>query len=81
MRKVRSRTGSCERTKPGKAWECTWTTTLSDGSLTVQGPFYDDGSDSSLAITGGTGDYSGATGEMRLRTRDNNEYEFTFDIN
>lgn len=78
---VGSDQGSCVRTKPGKAWECTWTTTLSDGSITVQGPFYDDGSDSSLAITGGTGDYSGATGEMRLRTRDNEEYEFTFDLN
>src|SRR5258707_15343516 len=32
--------GYCFRTEIGKAWECAWTLTLQDGSLTVEGPFY-----------------------------------------
>jgi hypothetical protein len=79
---VGSNQGSCVRTKKGEAWECTWTTMLDDGSIVVQGPFYDDGRDSTLAITGGTGDYAGATGEMYLKSRDGGDkYEFTFELN
>jgi allene oxide cyclase len=79
---VGSDQGSCVRTKKGEAWECTWTTTLNDGSIVVQGAFYDDGRDSTLAITGGTGDYAGATGQMILRSRDGGDkYEFTFELN
>lgn len=78
---VGTSSGSCWRTKPGKTWECSWTNTLADGSIVVQGPFYDDG-DSTIAITGGTGKYSGATGEMTLHARDGGtEYEFTFNFN
>ncbi len=73
--------GSCVRTEPGKAWECTWTNILPNGSIVVQGPFLDAG-DSTLAITGGTGEYSGATGQMQLKARDGGaEYEFTFEVN
>jgi len=78
---VGSDQGSCIRTKKGKAWECTFTVSLEYGSLTVQGPFYDDGSDSSLAITGGTGNYSGATGQMTLSANGEEEYQFSFDVN
>jgi hypothetical protein len=42
--------GSCIRTAVGKAWECIWTLKLSEGQLTVEGPFYDGGKDSQLAI-------------------------------
>jgi allene oxide cyclase len=78
---VGSDQGSCVRVKKGEAYECTWTTTLDDGSIVVQGPFYDDGRDSTLAITGGTGDYSGATGEMVLKSRDGGDkYEFDFEV-
>src|SRR5262245_47601562 len=38
--------GQCVRTAPGKAWECSWTVSLDEGQLTVQGPFYDGGKDS-----------------------------------
>lgn len=77
---VGSSDGSCTRTKPGKTWHCTWTNTLQDGSIVVSGPFYDSG-DSTLAITGGTGDYAGASGEMDLKARDGGaKYEFTFSI-
>jgi hypothetical protein len=57
--------GICFRIVTGKAWECVWTLALDKGQLTVEGPFYDKG-DSVLAITGGTGEYAGARGEMAL---------------
>lgn len=73
--------GSCTRTAPGKAWECTWTNVLADGSIVVQGPFYD-AEDSTLAITGGSGKYSGVSGQMQLKAREGGtEYEFTFEVN
>jgi hypothetical protein len=73
--------GACIRTAPGEAWECFWTLTLSNGQITVDGPFYD-GKDSTLAITGGTGDYSDASGQMQLHARnpDETEYDFTYEI-
>jgi allene oxide cyclase len=79
---VGSDQGSCVRTKKGEAWECTFTVSLEDGAIVVQGGLYDDGRDSTLAITGGTGSYNGATGEMTLSARDGGDkYEFTFEIN
>lgn len=73
--------GYCFRTAVGAAWECAWTLTLADGSITVQGPFYD-ASDSVLSITGGTGAYSAARGQMTLHARDDkgSEYDFTYEI-
>jgi len=74
--------GSCIRTNPGLAWECSWTTILSHGSLTVSGPFYDDLRDSQLAITGGTGRYRNARGTMTLHARDElgSAFDFIFRI-
>jgi hypothetical protein len=71
--------GYCIRTVAGKAWECFWTLTLSKGQITVEGPYYD-ASDSSLAITGGTGAYAGIRGEMGLHARDakGSEYDFIY---
>jgi hypothetical protein len=73
--------GFCIRTVVGNAWECAWTTTLEDGQLMVEGPFYDD-RDSVNAITGGTGAYSNATGEMDLKYRDpaGKEYDFIYHV-
>lgn len=67
-KKVGRDQGSCVRTVVGKAWQCSWTTWLGNGSLVVEGPFYD-AKDSVLAITGGTGAYSRARGVMHLHTR------------
>jgi hypothetical protein len=71
--------GWCVRTVPGKAWECFWTLSLKDGQITVEGPFLDAG-DSVLAVTGGTGAYAGARGEMKLHARDakGSEYDFVY---
>jgi Allene oxide cyclase len=67
--KIGNDQGICFRTVVGKAWECFWTLTLDKGQLTVEGPFFDNG-DSVLAVTGGTGEFAGATGDMELSARD-----------
>jgi hypothetical protein len=81
--KVGSDNGSCIRTAVGKAWECIWTISLSGGQLTVEGPFYDGGKDSTLAITGGTDEYENASGQMVLHARnpEETEYDFTYEVN
>src|SRR5215217_2058879 len=73
--------GSCVRTVVGKSWECVWTLILPEGQITVEGPFYD-AADSVLAITGGTGAYRDARGQMTLHARnaEGTEYEFTYEI-
>ena len=63
--RVGSNQGMCVRTVPGNAWECFWTLSLASGQITVEGPFYDAG-DSVLAITGGTGAFGNAQGDMLL---------------
>ena len=76
--------GNCVRTVVGQVWECYWTTFLAGGQLTVEGPFYDNGTDSMLAITGGTGNYREAHGQMLLHARGNpvgSEYNFIFYLN
>jgi allene oxide cyclase len=63
--KVGSDQGYCVRIVVGKTWECNWTTFLSGGQITVEGPFSDTGN-TVLAITGGTGTYRNARGWMEL---------------
>lgn len=81
QKQVGSDNGQCVRTAAGKAWECIWTVSLSGGQITVEGPFYD-GKDSVLAITGGTEEYSDASGQMKLHARDPEEaeYDFTYEV-
>ncbi|TMB84768.1 MAG: Allene oxide cyclase [Chloroflexi bacterium] len=53
--------GNCVRTVTGKGtgvWECFWTVFLAGGQITVEGPYNDNGTDTTLAITGGTGAFS-----------------------
>ncbi len=64
-------------------WECNFTTMLADGNITVEGEFFDDGTDSTLAITGGTGNYAGAAGSMLLHATGEplgTKFDFTFTI-
>ena len=79
--KIGADQGYCVRTAVGKSWECMWTLSLKDGQLTVEGPFLDAG-DSVLAITGGTGKYAGARGQMKLHARDakGTEYDFVYEL-
>ncbi|HEU4742281.1 MAG TPA: allene oxide cyclase family protein [Meiothermus sp.] len=80
-RKVGTDQGYCVRTVVGKAWECFWTLSLQGGQITVEGPFYD-AADSVLAVTGGTGKYLGAKGQMKLHARNEKgtEYDFTYEL-
>lgn len=79
--KVGTDNGWCVRTAVGAAWECFWTASLAEGQITVEGPFLDAG-DSVLAITGGTGAFSSAGGEMALHARNaaGSEYDFVYEI-
>ena len=71
--------GWCMRTVVGQAWECIWTLTTDKGQITVEGPYYDT-RDSVLSITGGTGAYAKAQGQMKLHARDPKgaEYDFVY---
>ena len=73
--------GYCVRVVVGKSWECFWTLILAGGEITVEGPFYDSG-DSVMVITGGTGKYAGAKGDMKLHARDakGTAYDFIYEI-
>ncbi|MGA2011507.1 MAG: allene oxide cyclase family protein [Solirubrobacteraceae bacterium] len=73
--------GFCTRIQPKlKIWECLWTTFLKGGQITVQGPYYDN-RNSVLTITGGTGIYDGARGQMALNAKDGGkEYDFIFEL-
>jgi len=77
--KVGTDQGQCVRTVVGEAFECSWTTFLPRGQITVQGPFYD-AADSTLAITGGTGAYRNARGSMDLHARSATEFDFVFHL-
>jgi hypothetical protein len=77
--------GQCTRTvATGKTeWECFWTTFLDQGQITVEGPFFDDGTNTTLTITGGTGVFVEAHGSMLLHARGNpvgSEFDFIFTL-
>lgn len=80
-RRVGHDEGFCTRLSvmPG-IYECLWTNFLRAGQITVQGPFYDT-RNSVLSVTGGTGRYAGARGQMRLLSRDGGKaYDFIFHL-
>ena len=79
--KVGTDQGYCIRIVVGKSFECIWTLSLAGGQITVEGPFLDAG-DSTLAVTGGTGKYAAARGEMKLHSRDakGSEYDFIYSL-
>jgi allene oxide cyclase-like protein len=76
-RKVGTNQGYCIRVVVGKSYECNWTNLLPGGQITVEGPFYD-ADDSVLAITGGTGRYRKARGEMKLIAVEGDPTKFKF---
>jgi hypothetical protein len=80
-KKVGTDQGYCVRISPADgSWECMWTTSLAQGQITVEGPFFDSRG-SVLAITGGTRAYRNARGEMQLKSRNGGkEFDFIFHL-
>lgn len=80
--KVGTDSGYCIRTVAGQQWDCYWTLYLDGGQIVVHGPFYD-AADSVMAIIGGTGEFVGARGQMKLHARnaEGTEYDFIYAIN
>jgi allene oxide cyclase len=78
--KVGTDQGQCIRISPNKGtWECAWTNALSDGHISVEGPF-NDNHGSVLTVTGGSGAYKNARGTMHLKFRDNGNFDFIFHL-
>jgi hypothetical protein len=71
-KKVGTDQGYCVRLIVDKTIECHWTLTLAKGQIMVDGPVGDgdNAPDTTLAVTGGTGAYRGARGEMLIHARD-----------
>jgi allene oxide cyclase len=77
--KVGSDEGHCLRTVVGKTWDCSWTVTLKDGQIMATGPILDN-ADSAMAIIGGTGKYAGARGTLLVHPRNEESYEFKYQL-
>jgi hypothetical protein len=52
------------------AYECSGSLALAHGTITMQGPFVPTAAEQSAAITGGTGAYTKARGEIVIRAED-----------
>lgn len=73
--------GVCTRIDPSAGtWECNWTVFLNGGQINVDGPFADT-HNTVLAITGGTGHFRNARGQMLLKSRDGGlKYDFIYQL-
>ena len=78
---VAYRSGILYPHRRGRHRRCTWTTFLPSGQITVEGPFSDTGN-TVLAITGGTGAYRNARGEMELKYHNpqGTKFDFVFHV-
>ena len=74
MQNIGTNSGTCIRTRVGHSFQCQWTLALDGGTIQVAGREFDQGT-SGVSITGGTGEYSGITGEME--SINNNDGTFT----
>ncbi len=61
--RIGNNSGTCIRTRVDHSFQCQWTLTMANGSIQVAGREFDQGA-SSIAIVGGTGQYSGISGQM-----------------
>ncbi len=81
-KQVGSDQGDCIRivvTSAERTWECRWITFLRGGGITVEGPFSElPNMQTVLPVTGGTGTFSNARGQMILQARNPDETEFDF---
>ena len=76
---IGNNSGSCIRIQAARSFQCQWTLAFGindkvNGSIQVAGREYDKGN-STLSIVGGTGKYTGITGEMS--STNNNDGTFT----
>ncbi len=71
---IGNNSGMCIRTRVGHSSQCQWTLTFDNGTIQVAGREFDKG-ESDITIIGGTGAYSGITGEMK--SVNNNDGTFT----
>lgn len=74
MKEMGNNSGTCIRTRIGHSFQCQWTLTFRNGNIQVAGRELDHGT-STLSIVGGTGKYSGISGEME--STNNNDGTFT----
>ena len=74
MKEIGINSGTCIRTRIEHSFQCQWTLTFEDGSIQVTGRELDQGT-STVSIVGGTGKYSGISGEME--STNNNDGTFT----
>ncbi len=74
LNKIGNNSGTCIRTRVGESFQCQWTLTFADGSIQVAGREFDGGA-SAISIVGGTGKYTGITGDMD--SVNNNDGTFT----
>ncbi len=72
--RIGTNSGTCTRTRAGHSFQCSWTLTLENGTIQVAGREFDQGA-SPITIVGGTGAYSGISGEME--SVNNNDGTFT----
>ena len=71
---IGNNSGVCIRTRVAHSYQCHWTLTFADGSIQVAGREADQGS-SAISIVGGTGAYTGISGQMI--STNNNDGTFT----
>lgn len=76
MQQIGTNSGTCIRTRKGHSFQCNWTLTLEDGSIQVAGREFDEGI-SEISIVGGTGIYSGITGDMESTSNNNGTFTQT----
>ncbi len=74
MKEIGNNSGTCVRTLVGHSSQCQWTLALENGNIQVSGRELDQGT-SIVSIVGGTGIYSGISGEME--STNNNDGTFT----
>ena len=73
MQEIGNNSGTCIRSRVGHSFQCQWTLTLENGSIQVAGREFDLGT-SILSIIGGTGKYSGISGEMESTNNDDGTF-------
>lgn len=73
MQVIGNNSGVCIRSRVEHSFQCQWTLTFEDGSIQVAGREFDRGT-STISIVGGTGVFSGITGEMESTNNNNGTF-------